>query len=711
MIKKRKLYAAGGEVDPLSLLMSLGSLNDAMTTNSDGSRASGGNAMSGILKGAGVGAKFGSVVPGVGTLAGGAIGGLVGGIGGSMQQAKMDKLNAARITKEREAERIMQNQQEAAQKLNYDTGTSYTSMYANGGTMNTVAPLKLFGKTSTNNTNKLLPLLGIAGGMAGLMALLGKNKGNPKAALGSGIPHLDTTLQQPIGNNEPWTVVDDPLNQKTTEYAAKGGKLPFTLLNDNVIKVKGKKHEQGGVKIGNAEVEKGEVIKGNKVFSDRLKVPGSKNTYADVAERITRGPMYKTLARNYKEMERVSQNPKVDQYRAGTAARNLEKTIQPLDRLFNMQEASKTNKGIGRLKYALGGTLDGPGDRYVVNKDDVQNGYVTTFDPVENQYYMRLNSDKKEILMNDGNVRTDSALKSIYGTKSLESAPPDFGLRGKDRLMDKDYGKSFYNMSPNTIAKAAEQDALDSANNTVGLTNPATTTSTTTNTVVDPGLHGTDRSFPFNGKKVLNKFGEVVPYLDNITNAILTSKSPQVPVPRMEVTPTLKTKFNIQPQLANIDRIGQGVRRSLKDNSTGGGELRASLISRGVQDINAKNDLLGQKENIETEMKNKQAVLSSDTANRNASTLNQFDLRKFGRAADIQTRVSQNVANLTEDMQQKIIDNKLDTNDQQSLALIYKKYSKSGVLDRAKLNEMRQLISSGKSADEAMKILAEKEGK
>jgi hypothetical protein len=682
-MKKYKKCADGGTLDPLSILMSLGSLTDAATTNSDGSRVPGGNGMSGILKGAGVGAKFGSVIPGVGTALGGIAGGLIGGIGGSMQQAKIDKLEAERKRKEREAERVMMNQQEAAQKLNYDTGTSYTTMYASGGELPTqVAPLKLFGKsttTSNTNKNKLLPMLGVAGGMAGLLALLGKNKNVPNAVPGSDIPHLDSTLQQPIDSNTSWTVVDDPLNQETTNYAAKGGKLPFTLLNDNVIKVKGKKHEQGGVKIGNVEVEKGEIIKDNKVFSDRKKVPGTGKTYADVAERITRGPMYKTLAKNFRELERVSQNPKIDQYRAGTATRNLEKTIQPLDRLFDMQEASKTNKGGSKLKYAMGGTFD---PEAIKMGRDVLNQYGKMF--------------KKYDTSNLPNTSNYKLEQTVPGFEGNALAPA---------------GDAAYNVIQKTAA-----DRL-SPNQDLTMLPPRSTAGTsTTNVPVTPQTYevkpreATKPSPTFTGKQVLNKFGEVVPYLDNITNAILTSKSPQVPVPRMEVTPTLKTKFNIQPQIANIDRVGQGVKRSLKDNATGGSELRASLIGRGTQEIYAKNELLGQKENIETEMKNKQAVLSSDTANRNASTLNQFDLRKFGRADDIQTRISQNVANLTEDLQQKIIDNKLDTNDQQSLALIYKKYSKSGVLDRAKISEMRQLISSGKSAEEALKMLAEKEG-
>lgn len=455
-----------------------------------------------------------------------------------------------------------------------------------------------------------------------------------------------------------------------TSLYAKGGKLPFVLLNDNVVKVKGKKHEEGGVKLGNnIEVEGGEVIKENKVFSDRLKVKGTGKTYAEVAEKITRGPMYKTLAKNHEAMEKVANNPKVDQYRAGTAARNLQKTIQPLDNLFKMQEASKQGRG-SRNKMALGGIID---------PEAIQRG-----------------------LKGLGKRTYDTSnLPSTSGYK-LEQTVPAFAGNALAPA-----GDAKYNLIKNSPADKLSPD-LD-------LTNLPMSTKSMNRTAPVPKTYETtvagDRQFPtipFTGKQVLNKMGELVPYIDNVTNAILTNKSPQVPVPKADISPRLKTTFYIQPQLASIDRVGAGVRRSLTNNVSDGSSLRASLITRGVQDIQAKNDLLGQKENIETDMKNKQAMLDSDTANRNTSLFNNYDLRKFSRTADIQTRVSQNAANLTEDLQQKVIDNKLTQRDEQDLALVYQKYSKSGVLDRAKIAELRKKISEGMTADEAMKAIADK---
>ncbi len=435
-------------------------------------------------------------------------------------------------------------------------------------------------------------------------------------------------------------------------FYAKGGKLPFSIIGNGSVKVGGKKHEQGGVKLGNTEVEKGEVIHGNKVYSDRLKIPGTKSTYAQEAQRLSNTSMYKTLEHRITGLEKGNSNLKMNMYQSGTMVRNLQKTIGPLETLFNLQEAHKMKSGIGTgRKMAMGGNL--------YDETPIQKGVGI----VSN--YLRKN--KKDLLnlklSPEQRMAQEMESTKITNNKIYDKRAMNAGLLGTET--------PDIAIIPNpTMYSAGINGALAGYK---GGIKPA------------PSKNS---SVPFTGKNVLNKVGELVPYADNIVNAILTNKSPQIPIPKTEVSPKLKTKFNIQPQLSDISRNNAATNRTLRDNVSDGAALRGALTGQNINSINARNSLLGQKENIETELVNKQAILDSDTANRNAGILNAYDLRKFGRNADQQTRISQNTANLVEDVNQQIVDKKLDKNDQINLELILAKYKKSGVLDRAGINRI-----------------------
>ena len=105
-------------------------------------------------------------------------------------------------------------------------------------------------------------------------------------------------------------------------------------------------------------------------------------------------------------------------------------------------------------------------------------------------------------------------------------------------------------------------------------------------------------------------------------------------------------------------------------------------------DNSAISSLLGQKENVETDLANKAAVVNAETGNNNRRLLNNLDTLNFNRKLDTQARWSQNVANLTEDLTQENIDSKLSDMDKKKLELIKMKYKRTGVLDRAGIAEL-----------------------
>lgn len=344
---------------------------------------------------------------------------------------------------------------------------------------------------------------------------------------------------------------------------AKGGRLPFQPAGQGVIEVMGNKHENGGVKLGGGvEVEGGEAIKGTKVFSDRLRVPGSRRTYAEEALRISKTPEYSRYARLQGKYLNRLQNPKLNEYQIGTATRFLQTMANPLDKLFNMQEQSNASK---------------PGK-----------------------------------IMADGGDINDQILEGI---------------------------------------------------------------------------------------------GNVAPYIDNITNAIITAKTPRIPVPTTLDAPRLQTQFNINPQLAAIERNAAARDQQLTNVSRNSSALRSSLIAGDVNDIYARNQLYGQKANVETDLKNKQAMLGYESNLRNAAMMDQYRMLNVQRQDDIHNRISANAANLTEDLQMQNRDRKLNERDRQELALTAMKYHNTGVLDRTQYQEVMNVIERGGTVQEALAIL------
>lgn len=456
-------------------------------------------------------------------------------------------------------------------------------------------------------------------------------------------------------------------------YFKKGGKLPFEIIGNQTVKVHGKKHEQGGVKIGNSEVERGEVIHGDKVFSDRIKVRGNTRTYAEVATQVAAHPMYRTLADKREKAELIVKNPKNNQYKQGSAMRALQTISEPMDELFEMQEAQKQSQNIksGGMKYASGGKIKkcGMGGRLVLANGGKLGYEENPF--VKGVGYVASYLKKKQGMMDKRALAVEDQSGKLTPRSNPNEGYPPTPL-----------------LNPGLVGAISGADAGAAP------------------VVADSRNGNTDsKSLPITGKKILNSLGQLVPYADNITNAILTQRSPHVPAPRLVTAPTLKTDYNIQPQLGAIGRGGAARNRMLKNSATGGSELRSSLIAGNVQDIEAKNSLLGMKENQETELKNKQAIINSDAANVNSGIKNDYNFRRFQRAADIQTRTSQNAANAVEDVQQQIIDKKLQNVNDEDLALLYTKYKKSGVLDRLKLGEVRKKMSQGMSAEDAVKMV------
>lgn len=348
----------------------------------------------------------------------------------------------------------------------------------------------------------------------------------------------------------------------TNSYFAEGGNLPFRLLGET-SKVIGPKHEKGGVKLpGGVEVEGGEIISKGKVFSDRVIVPGTDKTFADVAEEVATTKEYKKTMKLRDKYLQKFRTAGFNQFKRGTAERGLTTLDDPLDDLFNIQETMK--------------------------------------------------ADNNQQIMAEGG-------------------------------------------------------------------------------------------------SILGAISDVAPYLDNAVNAIITARSPRIPAPVLTEAPKLDTTYNVQPQLAAIDRTASARDTQLGRVTRNSATLRSNLIAGDVNDIYARNQVLGQKENIETQLRNQQAQLSYQNELGNVNALNDFRYKNFQRTDDIHNRISANAANLVEDIRFQQRERNQEKLDKQRMALTAMQYMQSGVLDRSGYAMVLQALENGASLEEAMNLVARRQ--
>lgn len=196
-----------------------------------------------------------------------------------------------------------------------------------------------------------------------------------------------------------------------------------------------------------------------------------------------------------------------------------------------------------------------------------------------------------------------------------------------------------------------------------------------------------------------------LPFLDNIVNAGLTKQTPELPKPTYVQAPTLDTEFNINPQLAAIDRSAAIRNTALGRSSNNSGVTRANILAGADADIQARNQLYGQKENTETQLNNQQALLDSRADSQNATIFDKFQLDQVLRKDDIAGRISANVANAVEDAQGIQRTQNEEVLDKQRLALTAAKYLDTGVLQRAHFDEVMRIIDSGGSVADAMAFM------
>ena len=173
-----------------------------------------------------------------------------------------------------------------------------------------------------------------------------------------------------------------------------------------------------------------------------------------------------------------------------------------------------------------------------------------------------------------------------------------------------------------------------------------------------------------------------LPYIDNVTNAILTSKTPHIPTPRLYDAVPLKTDVNVNAELAAVNQSQRDTTESLKTVTTDTGTLRANIIGAHAAKIQGTNKIHQYKTNTETELINQNAMNQQQTNNLNVDKMGNYDMLKMQRKGEIQDRISANTADAAKNSQQQVQEDGMRRRDNAAIELMKLKYKESGVYDR-----------------------------
>ena len=193
--------------------------------------------------------------------------------------------------------------------------------------------------------------------------------------------------------------------------------------------------------------------------------------------------------------------------------------------------------------------------------------------------------------------------------------------------------------------------------------------------------------------------GAAAPLISGLISNSAINKTKAPPKPAEFSPAKLKTNYNINPQLAELNRVGNRASADI-DANTASSSAALARKQRINTDIGMQKNLLyGQKENIESEMINKDAlnrqqVSSQNIAQNNAynSRVNQFDTEKRLAKADVMNQMIGETSSAIGDYQSRA-DKKVAEN--KALAAIMARTPEQVDLFMSKKNKYSKYLSNG----------------
>jgi len=236
----------------------------------------------------------------------------------------------------------------------------------------------------------------------------------------------------------------------------------------------------------------------------------------------------------------------------------------------------------------------------------------------------------------------------------------------------------------------------------------------------------------FDGQDLAQVAQLAAPFIDNVFNAKMIKETPELPgvyAPTMRkaedaVAMPMKTQFNVNPQLAEIQSGYKAFNKDVTENTASSGVARANKMAAFSKTLSEKNRVFGEKENIETRLQNEnlrniQEVSARNVANAqniqnsNLALMDDYSARKEQRALQNSMRLDnmnrnrmQNVANLTDDITTGIKDWNMRESDLEKIKInLMNTDDASGIASMMGTNTFDEVIKDPKTYQKFYDIL------
>jgi len=450
-----------------------------------------------------------------------------------------------------------------------------------------------------------------------------------------------------------------------------GGEL--NPLASDVTQAEGQTHEEGGITLTDnsgtptAEVEDKEVVVADKqVLSDRI--PFNKDlSFAQKGEELG-----KEKGKNEEKLKNANF------FEKNTATRNIEKIDKKMDMLLKLQDITRQNLGLDVDSPVNNAKYGGNIPKYWKGTREDEDSAIST-DENGNQFINKYKTDVEPSYKFNPN-------RDIYANPDEEVTVPGVN-------------KTDVNFSNVIQGYKGETDMngykYDSNSDTFIKTN-------------------SKKGGKFNTKGLGEGLQNAAPYLDNIINAGLIKQTPQIPKPVMreaidEMAMPLNTTYNINPALIASNRDTKEYNKTILENTASSNDARGLVASGLAKKLRNNNDIYAQKENIENQLKNQNALNIQSVNSRNVG--NRQDISNFNkgrddkynwdnmlRDSDIQDRISKLGAETTNDITTGMQDKRMAELDNKKIFYDSLKYDDaSGFETLLGTDEMKNLMKDPKT--------------
>jgi len=465
-------------------------------------------------------------------------------------------------------------------------------------------------------------------------------------------------------------------NNNTLPYYKLGGRIASDSYMFN-----GNSHEQGGIKTQFGEVEGGELMVGDKIYSTRLGVDGK--SFSSLAKPHT---LYKAKIED--KLGKTS-----DKYKTNSLLRELDYHNKMLDELFNTQELQKGEYDENN-KFAFGGEIDGsPYKNSHFLQTNIDDGTTTYGLPLSDFNRLPTRYPSNNRLLSENMIATNPF--SLTPNNTIDTTTYGLPLSDFNRLPTR-YPSNNRLLSENMIA--TNPFSL-TPNNTIDTTTPIGIDTDGEYASMAPNStdgfnmkaqdiigesQNTDKSLPRNNKlkKLLNNpnvIDSAIVGTSILGNIMSNNKLKNLDLPTHELTPfvNLDKNLDISSQLQSIKDTEGSIKSYMTSNSSNSNSAASKIANLLLTSTGDKNKLFSDKVNYSNQVKNQEQLTNLDIDARNKALQYDDALSKYN--LDVQTKFT-NPSAIRADAYDKInsliTNNKMEKFQNRQLDIYEKVYNK-----------------------------------